>query len=778
MAKTKSKIDFKQLLLNKGEYIALGVAGFFLVILLFSGVGKWLSAQDPAKIADGLKTSAKSVHTKISGTQISPEDEKATVLPPWVTKENKYPPVDVLDFPTTGPQFDPIAKPDTKKENPNVFGLQGANYQVDLTRCSFQAFDIRMDGQGNAQIAVIADKTILKMDETEKRRLIRNFKKTSERLLELEKRQNSNPIPAGPAGVGPGGPGGMGPGGMGPGMGPGRPGLGGSGSMGPGGPGGMGLGGRPGGQGFDTNGQRTEKTIQYIPIEDLDKEMANGKIPAMTVIPFEAVIIHAEIPYKKQIEEIKRALRLSSNADAMKWGPIYDGYEVQRKVSRVVNGQLEEVSGWSPYQFEDTYQEKVNSKKLADTIEGGFLSFFLRYEMALALPLPQLVTELGSYPDIRLENINNTIKKLKESGQKNVQPSDTLERLRGRKPRNEMYQLQSAGDTGASAFYTGLGGPGAPPKQMSGTGTGTPPALMAYRPGMMDSSNTNSATPVEIDQLLLRFVDVDVIPGLTYEYQIRLRMLNPNFDRPTEVANPVYAKAEVLYSPWVGFLDQITIPPKQFLYAADVATYRKSIEETYANARDPKERELRDRLQVKDNQAVVEICEWKEQVRTDSGKREPVGAWIVADIPVARGEYIGRKQYVKLPLWSSETKSYVLREITSTAGKTGPKEPTQPKGWMVDFSTSTPEILVDFEGGRVQTRLGSKTISEDVDSELLILDPRNGKLTIKKSIVDEADDKRKKIVGLWTKWITEVDKRKEGGGAAGDNFAPKPGMNP
>jgi len=122
MAKTKSKVDFKQLLLTKGEYIALGVAGFFLVILLFSGVSKWLSAQDPDKVANGLKTSAKGVHSKISGTQISPEDEKATVLPPWVTKENKYPPVDVLDFQTTGPQFDPIAKPDTKKRESKRVG--------------------------------------------------------------------------------------------------------------------------------------------------------------------------------------------------------------------------------------------------------------------------------------------------------------------------------------------------------------------------------------------------------------------------------------------------------------------------------------------------------------------------------------------------------------------------------------------------------------------------------------------------------------------------------
>lgn len=544
----------------------------------------------------------------------------------------------------------------------------------------------------------------------------------------------------------------------------------------PGGSGAYGSGGM-GGRGFDSNAKRVEKNLEYIPIEDLDKAMEKGKVPAMTVIPLRGVILHAEIPYKKQIEEIKRALRLSSDAEAKMWGPLYDGYEVQRRVTRTIDGQLED-SGWNNYNFEDVYQEKINSKKLGDAIEEGYLSYFLRYEMLLALPLPQLVSELGDYPDIRLKNIVSTISKLKDAGAKKVQPSDTLERLRSHKTRNELYQLQSANDTGAAGLYGpaagGLMGEG--PKMPKPPGPSAPSGPTGYRPGMTDPTNTNASTPVEIDQLLLRFVDVDVEPGKTYQYRIRLRMLNPNYKRTSEVANPVYANKEVLESPWTEFPDMITIPPERYLYAADVATYRKAIEDSYSN-KNKAEQEIRERLQVKDNQAVVEICEWMMEVRTDSGKREPVGAWVVADIPVGRGEFIGRKQYVKLPLWSSETKSYVLREITTTAGKTsGHKELNQPRGWMVDFTASTQDILVDFEGGKVQTRRDNRPVmTEDVATELLVLSP-NGKLTVKKSIVDDNDAFRKKITGMWTKWIAEVEKRIKSGGAEENNgLAPKPG---
>jgi hypothetical protein len=753
MAKSKSKIDFKQILLAKGEYIALGVAGFFLAILLFSGVSKLTSARDPEKISKDLKQGADLVISRINGSQISDTDVALTVPPNWIVKPFEIKTAEVRDFPVTGPQFDPIAKPDTKKENPVVLDFDPNGYQVDLVRIPFKAFDIQRDSDGNISIAVIVDKPIGKLDSEAMKAFTKNLMRQSSGA---RPQPNQNPNPPAPPG-----PGGIGPGGQGGGM-PGRPGL-------PGGRSGSGSGG----QNFDANVKRP--AIKYIPIDELDKAIEEGKLPAMTVIPLRGALIHMEIPYKRQVEEIKRALRLPSTDEATQWGPIYDGYEVQRRVTQVyADGKFDVISDWDEYKFEEQYQEKINSRKVADTLENDYLSYFIRYDMQLALPLPQLVSELGSYPTIRLPNIQNTIKKLIDAGAKKITPSDTTERLKNHSLPKDLYRPQPGSD-GASIYgennVQGLGGAPKQPNKTGGPGSGP----TSYRPGMMMDTGANAPAKVEVDTLLLRFIDVNIEPGYTYEYRIRVKMLNPNFGRTSEVSNPADAKVERLFSRWFTIdakNSNITIPSEQFVYATDVAAYRKTIEESYQGSR---EAELRDRLQVKDSQAVVEICRWLPSVTLESGTlREPVGAWVVADIPVGRGEFVGRKTYVKLPLWSSETKSYILREISSNAGtKAGVANKYHlPKGWLVNFVT--PDILVDFQGGRIPTRLASKNIVEDVETELLIVSP-DGKLTVKKSHEDEKDITRKQILNVWTKWVTEVEKRKADAKAEDSGFAPKPG---
>ena len=210
--------------------------------------------------------------------------------------------------------------------------------------------------------------------------------------------------------------------------------------------------------------------------------------------------------------------------------------------------------------------------------------------------------------------------------------------------------------TGGAGAFGGNAGP-----TYGGLGTMAPPpamkSAMQFNP-YQNKDNPNTQAPVDIEHLLLRFVDAAVEPGLTYQYQIRLVMKNPNWGHKKDVSKPADAEKELLLSPWVQ-TSPITVPSETYLFATDWEGYSKKIKEEYE-----KERELQRRLEAKEHQAVVETLTWMEQVRTgDGGKREPVGAWVVADYPVARGEYIGRKQYVKLPLWSSENMSYVLREI-------------------------------------------------------------------------------------------------------------------
>jgi hypothetical protein len=150
-----------------------------------------------------------------------------------------------------------------------------------------------------------------------------------------------------------------------------------------------------------------------------------------------------------------------------------------------------------------------------------------------------------------------------------------------------------------------------------------------------------------------------------------------------------------------------------------------------------------------------------------------VGAWIVAEMPVGRGEYIGRKQYVRLPLWSSEVNNYVLREIPDKVFKGLDGKVEQPKGWLVDFTDQS--VLVDFEGGKVRTKIGDKEYSDDVAEELLILG-RDGKLLVRNSLSDETDPNRKAYTGIWESWLRAAELRKSpsGGTTPGSEFDKKP----
>ena len=80
--------------------------------------------------------------------------------------------------------------------------------------------------------------------------------------------------------------------------------------------------------------------------------------------------------------------------------------------------------------------------------------------------------------------------------------------------------------------------------------------------------------------------------------------------------------------------------------------------------------------------AVVQVQQWTQQIRLDTGnKTEPVGTWVVSDLAVSPGEYIGKRQLVELPLWSAGLGNYVLRELTSGVRVWGVRDPkNQPKG--------------------------------------------------------------------------------------------------
>jgi hypothetical protein len=411
--------------------------------------------------------------------------------------------------------------------------------------------------------------------------------------------------------------------------------------------------------------------------------------------------------------------------------------------------------------------------------------------MMLAMPLPQLAKDLNvKYPEIKLKDILDNIKRLEDNSRPKLTQSELAKKLTGANPRNELYKPTTS--DAAAGF-------GLDPKQYGPTAGPPNPAMPpGPRPEGMpfggqkfpEGYGPNGGTPVatDIDNFLLRFVDCDAQPGDIYEYRIRLRMLNPNFGQDKLVANPEFAKDthKILYSPWT-LTGPITVPAESFLYAHDVKAYREKIDAEYPpqtnNTVEPKitatpeSKAVNHLLQVKDNQAVLQVAAWMAQVRTGIGtQREPVGAWVVAEMPVGRGEFIGRKQFIKLPLWSAVSQQYQLREVGDKVVKKGLE---QPRGWLVDFSTAS--VLVDFEGGRVKTRTnvkfdekgnvitgGSRLVDEDAATEVLIV-RLDGRLVVRSSQTDDLDPNRTAITDVWTKWVKEIEGRKTAATpAAGD----------
>jgi hypothetical protein len=415
----------------------------------------------------------------------------------------------------------------------------------------------------------------------------------------------------------------------------------------------------------------------------------------------------------------------------------------------------------------------------------------------LAMPLPELAKDLNiKYPEIKLKDITDNIEKLKKANQKEVTKSDLAKQLSGTKTKNDLYKPKTADNVGNFGYDpkqfgfstgsmspppTGVVGPMGPMGPVGPRPTGPGAGGTPYNP-YGEGVQPGATVANEVDNFLLRFVDCDVKPGYTYEYRIRLRMWNPNFNQKDLVANPEFAKEnyKLLTSKWLQLETPITVPAESFLYAHDVKGYRDKINETYdPTSKEVETKAINNLLQVRDNQAILQVATWMEQVRTDGSKREPVGAWVVAEMPVERGGYIGRKQFIKLPLWSSETQQYLLREV----GEKVVRGKYQPKGWLVDFSTKS--VLVDFEGGRVKSRTkvrfdekgnvvpGERLLDEDVSTEVLIVRP-DGKLVVRNSQADDTDPNRKSVASEWTRWIQEIEKRKAPGSTGmPDEFGPK-----
>lgn len=778
MAKKKSnfkEFDYKKFLLEKGEIVGIGVAGAVMALLLIGGVFKSMGAS-PSKNATRVAAAATAKKSALDNPnnrlpasyKVFPSDLVAAVNPR---------PLDPDQFALPNPWFKTSALEDTKWREPPILAVGPATYEIvqsELAKLAFNSdgtVDVRVSESDSSSNESKTKRMTEGMDDKTAKRL-RRSQLQQERLqayLQLISR----------GGGGRGGNGMMGGrGGM-----LGAPPMGGMQQMG-GAP--MmatqfGNPGNPGGGKSGLAGGSSEKyEIRSATIDEaLKKNLPLGRVAAPAI----QAVISAEFPYKKQMEAIRKALHYPSVAamlaDPKVWIQKGDeqhpdltinflGFRVWRQATGP-DGQV--VQKWQPVDLETPYlaarlyhdKDKVRSASDNDAVLKQHGLIVTDVPSRLVWPLLPLLRTDEKYADVvaKLPDLKSTLDKLKKESQAeegNKPPPNPYvdkdpfedDEANPSGPKSGVPGAPGAGAPGLAppSFQGGApgnradmmkkfggagpGGPGAPRPPMSG-----PPGFgnklqgpMPAAPGMMSAGGNAAALP---EWCLVRFVDVTVQPGMTYEYKVQLRLANPLYNRKDQAVSEGLTFAKEIYGPddpqpLTTVKDgkrtalKVHVPDNPSVYAVD---------ERPANARYVPP--------AGDDRVAVQIHWWISSLNLNKVSREPIGEWAIAERQLARrGEYIGHPQRIELPFWSERDDKFLF--ATEARGS------RRQRGVLLNFTTGG--LLVDFDGGKVSYNNGTRPLTYDAPVEMLVMTP-DGRLIVRNSAVDTPDEERKKRVEAW-----------------------------
>jgi hypothetical protein len=288
-------------------------------------------------------------------------------------------------------------------------------------------------------------------------------------------------------------------------------------------------------------------------------------------------------------------------------------------------------------------------------------------------------------------------------------------------------------------FEGGLGG-GAPGASPPGAGYPQPGAgKFGPRPAAPAASATTSSDTWRADALI-RFIDVGVEPGKIYCYELQVRMLNPNYNKPTEVAFEGLAKDKELPPSPVTRTPTIKIPPEYALYAVDQDKLDEKKEKASGGLN-------------KNDHTFLQIHRWFDSAINADGEPYKVGDWAVRERElVRRGDYIGQFGMItEVAIWNKVKQSFEIPTSANPDLKTKTKEPRK-NGIPLDFvppgdakkGQLLQPLLVDFEGGRRDVVAFKLPVKDESAVDALILMP-DGKLKVRNSRND-SDSKMRKFV--------------------------------
>lgn len=267
------------------------------------------------------------------------------------------------------------------------------------------------------------------------------------------------------------------------------------------------------------------------------------------------VAFRAVFPMKEQVDKIRQALNLETNAEAVRLVEFWD-FELERQTAR--SGADPWSGPWEPVDI----QYAIN---LLDRVQFDIDVVSEQYrDSGITMPLPYRVTgdwKFAAGPTGLLLASHPRIGKLLSEKEALEEEARTKALLEATKKKTELQNSSRGGfnkvqhDTKSmqnavrgnsdmmNSFNSSFGammGMEDDAKGDMGSGSGGMPAmpgLSGNMGGNMGSSNGmmqqgNFAQVVQISELLLfRFLDFQIVPGNAYRYRARLVLKNPNFQR-------------------------------------------------------------------------------------------------------------------------------------------------------------------------------------------------------------------------------------------------------
>jgi hypothetical protein len=260
---------------------------------------------------------------------------------------------------------------------------------------------------------------------------------------------------------------------------------------------------------LEFSGRKMAETLT-VTAEEFEK-MKGAYRPAEQALPLRMAIVNASFPYKAQLEEFRNKLKLGSFSEVLNDATAspedqnvgvnafrFLGMNVERR-KKTADGKWEE---WKPLDIRGNYLPFATSTDFRFEPEDPSIADFIVNGLMM--------------PKLSLVKIKSQVE---ESARKDK------DKLKQSKPRTKQdtFDVFSPAPvaTGAAGEGPGMSPPTFNPSGTVGAG-GFVPGAPAMMPGLVQGQDVEPAV-----HNLVRFIDVDIQPGETYEYRVQIRMGMP-----------------------------------------------------------------------------------------------------------------------------------------------------------------------------------------------------------------------------------------------------------